>query len=487
MQASIFNIRVPLPGDDVFLMNTLTDAQIVVSPDVAALLDRGTDGSDLDREAREAFELLEANGFLVPSREHDRQSLNDYLSGVKSDRTELNVTVLTTLQCNFACDYCYQGDHGDYNKFADKMTLETADRIAVWVEREMDRVNPEKFVLTFFGGEPLLNLPVLYYLSERLWGACQRRGLPQAVTIITNGLLLSEDIVDRLLPFGLRGVKITLDGDHDTHNRMRPLRGGQGTFDRIIDNMRRIAGRCKIAIGGNFDESSVESFPALLEFLRTQPFADQLVKVNFKPVVRQGEAQPAPRPEGTGLTAAGFRASGMLSLTPVGSDGTPLKALNGTCMTSAGAGVGSTCDSCDFLDDKMAFLREETRRNGFPTPDGVHNGPCHVHHTHAHTIGPDGSLYACPGFTGEKGLSTGHVDDRLDPLRLAARQQFDRLSPWDACGDCAFIPVCAGGCIAASHATLGDMNTPACHKRAYESAVISLAHQVAGASSGDVQ
>jgi uncharacterized protein len=128
----------------------------------------------------------------------------------------------------------------------------------------------------------------------------------------------------------------------------------------------------------------------------------------------------------------------------------------------------------------MTFLRDETRRAGFNTPDGVHNGPCHVHMKHAHTIGPDGSLYACPGFTGEKGMSTGHIDDRRDARREQVLEQFDRLSPWNECGDCAFIPVCAGGCIAASHATLGDMTLPACHKRTYESAVVSLAHQLAG-------
>ena len=105
----------------------------------------------------------------------------------------------------------------------------------------------------------------------------------------------------------------------------------------------------------------------------------------------------------------------MLSLTPVGADGKP---LGGTCMTSVGAGNGGTaCDSCGFADDKMSFLREETKRHGFPTPDGVHNGPCHVHMKHAHTIGPDGSLYACPGFTGDLGLSTGHIDDRRDTWR----------------------------------------------------------------------
>ena len=42
---------------------------------------------------------------------------------------------------------------------------------------------------------------------------------------------------------------------------MRPLRGGQGTFDRIIANIRKVAGKVRIAIGGNFDASSVDSYP----------------------------------------------------------------------------------------------------------------------------------------------------------------------------------------------------------------------------------
>src|SRR5690606_6953464 len=126
-------------------------------------------------------------------------------------------------------------------------------------------------------------------------------------TIITNGLLLTPEIVDRLLPFGLRGVKVTLDGDRGTHNRMRPLRGGQGTFDRIVENVRKVADRVRVAIGGNFDEQSVDSFPALLAFLKEQDFADRLAKVNFKPIIRSAPAPPA----------------GVLPLIPVGADGKP--------------------------------------------------------------------------------------------------------------------------------------------------------------------
>ena len=464
MQASIFNIRVPLKErDDVFLLNTLTDAQLIVSPDVAALLDRKSFDALTDSE-REAVGLLSDNGFFVADYETDRRGLDDYFHSIKHNGEELHITVLTTLQCNFACGYCYQGDREDFNQFADKMTLETSQKLARWIEGELDRLRPETFAMTFFGGEPLLNLPVVYDLADRMWQATQARGIKQSLSMITNGLLLTTDVVDRLVPRGLRGVKITLDGDKETHDRMRPLRGGQGTFDRIIQNIRNVADRTRISIGGNFDESSADSFPGLLDFLAQQEFADKLVRVNFKPIVRD-MAPPPPKPS----------LKGLLPLMPVSDTG---KTLAGSCMTSAGAGGGSTCDNCSFLDEKMAFLREETSRHGLPASTGVPGGPCHVHHANAHTVGPDGSLYACPGFTGELGLSTGHINGHSDSWRESNKKKFDTLDPWKECGDCAYMPTCAGGCLTASYAQLGDVNTPTCHKPTFESAVIALANRI---------
>ncbi len=468
MQASRFNVQVPLPDrNEVFLMNTFSDAQLLVSPDVAALLERISGGqSRFDDEERDTVDALVENGFLVESRDGETQSLDQYFHTLREDTEQLRVTVLTTLQCNFACDYCFQGDHGDYNKFAEKMSLETASKVIDWIEERMEALRPEKFVLTLFGGEPLLNLPVAYYLAERCCDLCAERGIQPGVSLITNGLLLTPEVVDRLVACGLYGIKITLDGDRETHNRMRPLRGRQGTFDKIIDNVRRVAHKVPITIGGNFDESSADSYPALLDYLREQEFADKIVKINFKPIIKAPETTP----------------KGVIPLTLVGGADKP---LNGTCMTSAGAGStkgSSVCDSCHFVDEKMAFLRSETRKRGFPTPDGVHMGPCEIHRRHAHTIGPDGSLYACPGFTGSKTDSTGHIDGRQEAWRQAAAERFERLSPKkEECGDCSFIPVCGGGCSVAAHTELRDMYQPSCHKGAFESAVVGLAERTAAA------
>ena len=467
MQPSMFNVRVPLDEvagrDDVFLMNTFTDAQLIVSRDVSELLDRiGSAGrhTALAQAERDALATLSEHGFLVDSRDAEREHLAQYFRDVRESTDQLRVTVLTTLQCNFACDYCLQGDHGDYNKTAAKMSMETAARVADWTERRLDAVDPENLSLTFFGGEPLLNMPVIYYLAERLWDACQARGVRMHISIITNGLLLTPEIVDRLKPFGLNGVKITLDGDRETHDHMRPLRGGQRTFDKIIRNIKQIAGKCNIAIGGNFDEASVESYPALLDFLASEDFADKLSRVSFKPIIRE---KIAPQPKG------------LIPLTLVGSGSKP---LNGSCMTTAGSGT-SACSSCNGLDVKTSWLREETKKRGFQTNDGVHMGPCEIHRDNSHTVGPDGSLYACPGFAADSPSSTGHIDGRQDPFRSRAAENFAKLSAWKECHDCAFIPVCAGGCTVAANNELGNMNTPNCHKPTFEAGVVALARDAA--------
>jgi len=468
VQSSLFNVRVPIDPQqdrgDVFLMNTFTDAQLIVSRDVVDLLDR-LDGRDalpsaLPDDARDTIEQLTEQGFVVASRDAERRELREFFREVRESSDTLKITVLTTLQCNFACDYCIQGDHGEYNKHASKMSLDMAASVAFWVEARLDTVNPNRLVLTFFGGEPLLNMPVLYYLSERLHGAAASRGVEILINIITNGLLLSREMVERLNPLGLNGIKITLDGDRDAHNRSRPLRGGQGTFDKIIANVREVAPLTRIAVGGNFDVETADSYPALLDFLAEQDFAPRLSKVTFKPVIREKTAL----------------AKGLIPLTAVGGDGKP---LNGACMTSAGTGVNRVCDTCNFVDEKMAYLRDETKKHGFATADGVHMGPCEIHKGHAHTIGPDGSLFACPGFAGEALQSVGHIDGRQDAYRTQALRNFERLSAWEQCHDCAFIPVCAGGCTVAAHNELGDMHAPNCHKPSFEAGVIALARDAA--------
>ena len=170
---------------------------------------------------------------------------------------------------------------------------------------------------------------------------------------------------------------------------MRPLRGGQGTFDKIIENVRKVAGKVRIAVGGNFDADSVASYPALLDFLKEQDFGDKLAKVAFKPVVR---ARQTPK--------------NIIPLTAVTD-----KPLNGTCMTAAGSGGSSICDTCHFVDDQLSYL-DERRSAGSLRWTASTWGPARSTNP-CYTIVPD-ARPTLAQFTGEATWATGHIEGRTN-------------------------------------------------------------------------
>jgi uncharacterized protein len=427
---------VPSRGE-VFLFHTLTDAQAIVSADVYTACfgdSRIEHASESERgELDDARRTLCQLGFLVDGPDDDDRALDAYFAEVRDGADELRVTVLTTMRCNLACSYCIQGEHPSH---ASHMSPGQADAVAGWIAERLDAVRPARLVVTFFGGEPLLNVPALERVASAAHAACAARGIEIALDLVTNGLLLSRKLVDRLVPLGLRTVKVTLDGDAATHDRQRPTPGGRGSFDVILDNLRDIAGTCRISIGGNVRADDADDCARLMDRIVGEPFVASVGSVSFKPIV------PA----------------------------SPTADANG-----CSAGGGSLCDSCGLADDRWTWLRREANRRGLPTSDGLHMGPCDIHRRHSHTIGPDGRLFVCPGYAGLPTHAIGHVQRAAteEESRMAARRS--SLSPWRACGDCCFVPVCAGGCSVAATNVHGDMNAPACHRPAFEAALNALA------------
>ena len=404
MQASMFNVTVPLPErDEVFLMNTFTDAQLVVSTGRGAArlarAPRRRRAAAFNADERAAFETLADHGFIVESRDAERAALDGFFPDFREDTSQLRVTVLTTLQCNFACDYCIQGDHGDYNKTAHKMSLETAARVADWAERELDALAPEASSLTFFGGEPLLNLPVVYYLAERLHGAAQARGVAQLVNIITNGLLLTPEVVARLKPFGLNGVKITLDGDQATHDRHASAARRPGHVRPIIANIRA-------------DCRPVPHRHRRQLRRATASRATRRCSTSWRAGLRAGaSARSSSNQSSRRLAGAAAGPKGLIPLTLGGADGKP---LGGACMTAAGSARHARRAGRERLrlvplrrrEDVVPARRDAQAR--LPDARRRAHGPCEIHKRHAHTIGPDGALYACPGFAGEARFGRPH-------------------------------------------------------------------------------
>ena len=127
-----------------------------------------------------------------------------------------------TYRCNMACEHCYL-DAGAKSKrkvqdqnFADRSELNTEECFSVI--DDIARFAPECLTI-LTGGEPLLRkdiLPIIRYANEKqLW-----------VVVGSNGVLITEPLVQTLKREGLRGMALSLDAlDAERHDSFRVVQG----------------------------------------------------------------------------------------------------------------------------------------------------------------------------------------------------------------------------------------------------------------------
>lgn len=144
----------------------------------------------------------------------------------------LELTLFVTEKCNFRCTYCYE----DFE--LGRMRDDVVEGICRLIERRATG-GLEELWLSFFGGEPLLALPVVKTIASRaLAVATETSGINYVAGVTTNAWGLTVDTARDLRSVGVSQYQVTLDGPADAHNRTRVLIDGRPTFDRIWRNLQ---------------------------------------------------------------------------------------------------------------------------------------------------------------------------------------------------------------------------------------------------------
>ncbi len=176
------------------------------------------------------------------------------------DQNRLDVILMPTLDCNFACSYCYE------TRQASRMSPAIEAAVTAWLEAQIPRY--KLTLLHWFGGEPLIAQDQVARISARALAAAKTAHAQCAIHVTTNGYLLTPNRLPDLLDAGIRDFQVTLDGPAETHDRLRVLRNGGGTFQRIFTNVVALARadeRVRVSLRVNFNHTNLDLVPALLQ------------------------------------------------------------------------------------------------------------------------------------------------------------------------------------------------------------------------------
>lgn len=359
----------------------------------------------------------------------EREAMAALVDQTNSRSATFAATVVLTLDCNLACPYCFE-DHFRGNH---ALNEETARLLVAYVKRE--QVGRGRDVeLRFYGGEPLMAVPRLKEIAGPLRDAAAVAGTKFSCSLVTNATLLTRTVVEELLPFGLKSAQITLDGPAEIHNSQRPFVSGLGSFAMIVANLRSVYDLITIKPGGNFTRDNFHEFPAML---------DALLEAGLDPK-RLGSVQFAPIHPKSG----------------------------GHDPHSAACVFGSEA----WLVEANLFLRGEIIRRGFSV-EKPHMGVCMIELANNLVVGYDGSLYKCPPLMGWPEFAIGTLADGISDYR-----QSHNLDVWknDECLECAYLPLCFGGCRFFNKLKTGSIDGVDCRRAMLDASLETIIRQDLG-------
>jgi len=334
---------------------------------------------------------------LTDDPQAERQEMHSLVSRTNQRSNKFSATVVLNLDCNLACPYCYE----DHFRGKHYMAPATACLLVETIIREqIDRGRNVK--LQFYGGEPLLSVPMIHEIAGPLLAAARAKGCTFTFTLTTNGTLLTRKVVEELLPLGLTGAVLTLDGPAEIHDQQRPFVSGKGSFAAIVANIKETFDLLDLQVGGNFSRDNYREFPRMLDHLLDEGLEpEKLGMVKFEPIVPK-----------SGKTVGPDSHSGCIS----GSE--------------------------PWVIEAAVYLRGETLKRGFASFKPT-MAACVIEFENNLVVNYDGSLYKCPAFMGWPELSVGTLESGVRDYSVS-----HNLAVWqnDECLDCAYLPLCFGGC-----------------------------------------
>lgn len=392
-------VVVPFNEEQVIFFNTFSKEQLLIK------LEKKIE--TVDQKIFTLKELMEKDEINKLNCIVDRNATVDFIQWADDiNRTrELNITVILGYNCNLSCSYCYEREESH------KITIGLGDednqfenQFVEFVENYISENNIAYVNLEFYGGEPFMYFPKMYYISNTLKQFLVDKDIELYIGIMTNGTLVNKRNIDKLKNLGLYKVEISLDGAKDMHNIRRPLKNCGDAYGTTIMNIADINKIVPVVVRVNVDQQNIDSVKKMLVDLKSIGIHED-ISIYFTPVI--------------------------------------------------------SCNSCCEVEEDLNLIKgigklyEFAGKNGYKLAVKYYAiGPCHIYKKNSFGITPEGDIYKCFPMLNTK---FGNINLPSD-LPSEDLQILKKLN--NKCLDCEYLPICFGGCQYANKSEEIDMSCP---------------------------
>jgi uncharacterized protein len=333
------------------------------------------------------------------------------------------IVLNVTNQCNLSCQYCYEFGEDKVATPEGKpkfMAWETAKSSVDYLFAESQ--GRKSVHITFFGGETLMNFPLLKQVVTYARSQAQELKVNIDFSLTTNATLLSPTIIEYLAENAI-GVTVSMDGPKEMQDKFRVFSNGRGSYDIIKPKVQN-----------------------LLATHKTRPIAARVTMtsgaMDVKKIYQHLKHE-------LGFYEVGFA--------PVTTAPDRLYSINEPGMDSV------LEQFCELADEYLDFaLRGE--HHGFSnvsdTLSELHQGvnkslPCGAGLGMV-GVGPSGDIAPCHRFVDSDQHVLGNVTTGIDKEKQNDFLSRGNIDTKYDCHECWARPLCAGGCHHEAFVRYGD-------------------------------
>lgn len=400
MKESKYNIIQNIEGDTYICFNSRNNALVELNRKYVDALKNINEVNN-----QKIIDDLKSVGLILDDSVNEIELLKYFHNKEKFSKNRLTVTIAPTLDCNFACPYCFENKH--HGKMSDVIQDKFIELL------NSNTKNCEQLEIIWYGGEPLLALDVIKKLHRNILNIVKQNKIKYTSFMITNGYLINEKNIQQLKELSINTIQITLDGSPKINDKRRILKSSEeGTFWKILDGIKLSKKHdIDVVVRVNVDKINLYDIEDFLKILVDENLKD--LKVAFGHVL--------PYTDTCGH-------------------------ISGNCLTKkeyAGAvlKLQSLLHKYGFKHDKFIY----------PQIKCVY---CDSSAINTFLLDPSGYLYKCWCDVGNVSESIGNIMDIDSDVMLSDITTAPNFIRWiehnpfdiEECLNCNVLPICMGGC-----------------------------------------